>query len=110
MLMHKRVAEQYLNQMRELLESRILPFFQQILSYGGCSRPVIRLLKDNIVKDLAKITNEVSPSVMVFILNLTILHYMHVLCISGIRKIKLDKADVSIYSSSFDVYSWHLLH
>ena len=67
MLTHKRVAEQYLNQMRELLESRILPFFQQILSYGGCSRQVVRLLKENIIKDLAKITNEVSRAVMIFL-------------------------------------------
>lgn len=59
MLMHRRLAEHYFNELRELQESRILPFFNHIIAGGGCNKEVISLLLKNVNKDLEKITNEV---------------------------------------------------
>ena len=59
-LMHRRLAEHYFNELRELQESRIFPFFSHIIAGGGCNKEVISLLLKNLTKDLEKITNEVS--------------------------------------------------
>ena len=59
-LMHRRLAEQSFIELRELQESRILPFFHHIVANGGCTKQTISLLRENVSRDLRKITSDVS--------------------------------------------------
>lgn len=61
-LMHRRVSEQYSNELRELQQTRILPFFSHIVAHGGCTKDMISLLLENILKDIAKITSDVDTA------------------------------------------------
>lgn len=59
-LMSGRLTEQYFNELKELQESRILPFFSHIVAKGGCSKETLLLLLKNVNKDLSRTTNSVS--------------------------------------------------
>lgn len=58
-VMHKRLSESYFSELKQLQESRILPFFSHIAANGGCSLKMISLLLENVSKDLDKISNDV---------------------------------------------------
>ncbi|XP_065071279.1 uncharacterized protein LOC135695968 isoform X2 [Rhopilema esculentum] len=58
MLMHKRTEVQLMGDMRELRESRILPFFNKLLTNESCNNGLVSLLKENVIKDLQRVRNE----------------------------------------------------
>ena len=61
-VMHRRLSEHHFSELRDLQESRILPFFNYIIARGGCTDELIALLLKNVNKDLEKVTNEVCIS------------------------------------------------
>ena len=60
MLMHKRTEVQLMGDMRELRESRILPFFNKLLTNESCNNDLVSLLMENVIKDLQRVRNEVN--------------------------------------------------
>ncbi len=58
-MMHKRIVEQYINQMREIRENEILPFYTEVMNQSLHSKEFVEMLKNDLLNDLEKVRDEV---------------------------------------------------
>ncbi len=58
-MVHKRITEQYKNQMREIRETQILPHIYELENRGLFNKEIVELLKQDLLNDLEKVKTEV---------------------------------------------------
>lgn len=59
-MMHKRIAEQYASQIKDLRETEILPLFDELAAGRGISSEALSLLKKDVLDDVHQITIQVN--------------------------------------------------
>eukprot|EP00794_Sanderia_malayensis_P005321 gene5321-5990_t len=59
-MLHRRIAEQYINQMRDIRENEILPNYQDLMSENMCNDEVVQMIVHQVCHDLEKAKDELN--------------------------------------------------